>query len=95
MKRLYNEYSACPCEGPAKEIDDIIVKAFHDVWNIVEKDDLCPRDTSHYCHETLSVLFSQEILRTAMNKRRKEMNRKSSAGSAGSTGSTGSVETEK
>jgi hypothetical protein len=75
MKRLYNEYSACPSyEGPAKEIDDIIVKAFRDVWNVVKKDDLCPIDTSHYCDETLSVLFSQEILRTAMNKRRKERN---------------------
>jgi hypothetical protein len=74
MKRLYNEHSACPYEGSAKEIDDIISKAFRDIWNVVEKDDLCPRDTSHYCNETLLVLFAQEILRTAMDKRRKERN---------------------
>jgi hypothetical protein len=70
MKRLYNEYSACPYEGHAEEIRNIMEKAFKEVWNIVITNDLCPRDSASLCHEVLSVSFSEEILRSAMKMRK-------------------------
>ncbi len=76
MKRLYNEYSACPYEGKAADIANIANKAFKDIWNIVQEYDLCPRDTSLYCHEIFSALFAQEILWKAMKKKKEEKNTK-------------------
>ncbi len=71
MKRLYNEYSACPHEGNAKHVSLLITDAFQRVWDeVVLADDVCPRDAESLCHATLSTLFAEEILRRAMAKRR-------------------------
>ena len=71
MKRLYNEYSAAPCEGNVKHINLIMIDAFQKVWDeVVEADDVCPRDAESNCHAILATLFAENILRRAMKKRR-------------------------
>jgi len=70
MKRLYNEYSAAPCEGNAKHVDLLMVDAFQRVWDeVVVADDVCPRDVELLCHQTLSTLFAENVLRRAMAKK--------------------------
>jgi len=71
MKRLYNQYSAAPCEGNVRHIDMLMTDAFQKVWDeVVIADDVCPRDAESVCHAVLSQMFSQNILRRAMNKKR-------------------------
>ena len=72
MKRLFNEYSAY--EGGSTIIEEILTESFNQIWDIVSENDICPRDAQLTCIETISVLFSQEILRKAMAKRRLERN---------------------
>jgi len=74
MKRLFNEYSAAPSwEGNARHISQLMTDAFQKVWDeVVVADDVCPRDTESLCHQTLSGLFAENILRRAMKKRRLE-----------------------
>jgi hypothetical protein len=75
MKRLYNEYSAAPYEGNAKHIDMLMTDAFRRVWDeVVLADDVCPRDAESLCHQALTGLFAENILRRAMGKRRLERN---------------------
>lgn len=71
MKRLYNEYSAAPCEGSVSLIDTIMAEAFQKVWDtVVLADDVCPRDAESLCHSSLSCLFSEHILRQALQRHR-------------------------
>jgi hypothetical protein len=72
MKRLYNEYSACPDEGSAKVIRNILTEALDKIWQEVEVNDICPRDAKSLCQDEISVVFSENILRKAMNKRNLE-----------------------
>ncbi len=73
MQRLFNKYSAAPYEGSAKHIDLLMTDAFQRVWDeVVLSDDACPRDTEYLCHQTLSALFAQNILRRALAVKRKE-----------------------
>ena len=82
MKRLFNEYSAALYyEGNAKHIDQLMTDACQKVWDeVVLADDVCPRDAASLCHQTVTGLFAENILRRAMAKRRIErgegMNRK-------------------
>lgn len=77
MKRLYNEYSASPCEGNSKHIMLIMADAFQRVWDeVVIADDICPRDAESLCHSNLSILFSENILRRALAKKRLEKTQK-------------------
>jgi hypothetical protein len=69
LKRLYNEYSACPNEGSAKVITNIISEAFDKIWEEIEKNDICPRDATSLCKDELSVLFAEKILHKAFKKR--------------------------
>lgn len=72
MKRLFNEYSAQVYEGDSKIIEGILTDAFNQIWEVVSEKDICPRDAQLTCIEIISVLFSQEILRKAMERRRVE-----------------------
>jgi hypothetical protein len=73
MKRLFNEDSAAPYEGNVKHVDLLMVDAFQRVWDeVVLADDICPRDVELLCHQTLSTLFAENILRRAMAKKRIE-----------------------
>ena len=75
MKRLFNEYSAAPYEGNVKHVDLLMTDAFQRVWNeVVLAEDLCPRDVEMLCHQTLSMLFAENILRRAMARKRAERN---------------------
>jgi hypothetical protein len=52
-----------------------MTNAFQQVWDeVVLADDVCPRDAESLCHQTLNVLFAENILRRAMGKRRLERN---------------------
>ena len=68
MKRLFNEYGAAPYEGNVKHVDLLMANAFQQVWEVVLADDLCPRDVELLCHQTLSVLFAENILRRTCKK---------------------------
>lgn len=71
MKRLFNQYSAAPYEGNVKHIDSVMVGAFRRVWNeVVLAGNICPRDVELLCHQTLSALFAENILRRAIAKKR-------------------------
>ena len=75
MKRLFNEYSAAPYEGNVKHVDLLMVDAFQRVWDeVVLADDICPRDVELLCHQTLSTLFAENILRRAVARKRAERN---------------------
>lgn len=71
MKRLVNKYSAFELhEGHGKQIDDIMVKTVDHIWkDIIILNDLCPRDAVSLCHDTLSVIFAQHILRHTLSKK--------------------------
>lgn len=75
MKRLFNEYSAAPYEDNVKHIDLLMTDAFQRVWDeVVLADDICPRDVELLCHQTLSTLFAENILRRAVARKRAERN---------------------
>jgi len=74
MKRLFNEFSATPFDEPdGNIIRDKISKIFDEIWDrCVVKNDCCPRDVEFLCHSELSCLFSEQILKNAMTKSRKD-----------------------
>lgn len=73
MERLYNKYGACPYQGAAKEIEDAMEEAFKKVWDIVGRNNICPRDAEHLSHSVLSVSFAENVLRRSIEMRRIEM----------------------
>jgi hypothetical protein len=74
MKRLYNEYSAAPHWEPDTQLIHTLVSfAAQRIWDeVVVMNDVCPRDAESQCHQTIATLFAENILRRAMDKRRKE-----------------------
>ena len=72
MERLYDQYGACLYQGSAKEIEDEIYEAFKKVWDIVDRDNICPRDAELLSHNVLSASFVKNLLVRAMEMKRIE-----------------------
>lgn len=72
MKRLYNEYNACPLfdNNEASQINDIINIAINKIWNeIIVPNDICPIDAQLFCSSIVSTKFSEKILLNAIKKK--------------------------
>ena len=75
MKRLYNEYDACPLfdnneASQIKQINDIINITINKIWNeIIVPNDICPRDAQLFCSSIVSTIFSEKILLNAIKKK--------------------------
>jgi hypothetical protein len=73
MKRLFNEHSVAPCnDSHAALLHDKMEGVLDEVWDVVEAEDLCPRDAELLCLQEVSLFFSEKIVgRNVMKVRAK------------------------
>ena len=71
MKRLFNEYGASPGDDAAK-IDVIICRAVAEMWSMVVRDDLCPRDIELIATMAIRNHFAERVLMRACSMRKSE-----------------------
>jgi hypothetical protein len=74
MKRLYNKYGAADYES-TKPIDVACTNLVENLWEMVEKDGVCPRDLISYIHAEIDCLMGEKVLRRAMKMRKSEKNK--------------------
>jgi len=74
MKRLYNEYGACPYwrDEVLKSFNDLVEDCSKKIVAYVKENDLDVRDSNSWTKDTLDTYFSEMILRRAMSMRREE-----------------------
>jgi len=71
MKRLYNQYGASDYES-TKPIDTACTNLVESLWELVERDNVCPRDLCSYVHNEIDGLMAVKILQRAIKMRKAE-----------------------
>jgi hypothetical protein len=78
IKRLYNEYGACPYwRDPVLEaFDELVNDCSKKIVEYVKVNELDVRDAISYTNDCLDVFFSEMMVRRAIDMRRKEREEK-------------------
>lgn len=78
MKRLYNEYGACPYwrDPILKAFNDLVEDCSKKIVAFVKENDLDVRDSNSWTKDTLDTFFAEMILRRALQMKGDEKGKK-------------------
>lgn len=69
VKRLYNEYSMVDSrDNHVNFMRAAVDAAVEQIWDYIEKNDLCPRDTENFCTSCLHVDMAERMLMRSLAK---------------------------
>jgi hypothetical protein len=79
MKRLYNEYSMVDSrDNHANFMRAAMDAAVGQIWDYVEKNELCPRDVENFCTSCLHVDMAERMIRRSLAKSKADRAKESS-----------------